>query len=502
MQMQIASRVVESTIAAPYDPLAGTTAVNGGAAAPSGLGFNLDASGNLVAIGSQVRVWGTATSKGPDGHTAINDFAQAILVYHNGEFQQAQFGQQLIRYGYSSDLPGNSPNANAPSSHAKLTDLFLLHSQSGVWMGNGSQPDGDYGSWQNFSNFTGNTTAKGQGAPDYAILIGDAAHGAHLNTPTNNNAATHINVLESLNIRTSTGAMVGQGLNQIEGVIAGGQLVAATAGHGQISQFTHLPPRTDLQLRETVYDVSISATVTNTDGSDMQLSSTLTITGVPTGAILVSNGQHLQAQADGSYAVPAQMAADGQSLRTEFTLHQAGSAGFTLSAQAHAHDAQDASRTATAHTSASALANDGLLHLFGSDADDVLLGNAQANHLHGGAGHDVLTGGAGDDWFIWSAQDVGTAAVPATDVVLDFGNGHDLLDVRDLLDTDSSLDNFIGATSSTHEGHTSTTLHIAPAGDLATGGASQHIVLSDVAMASEDSHAFIRDLIEQGKLLV
>src|SRR5690606_33007229 len=67
------SLTLEGHVAGEH-PLAGTTAVNGGAMDDSGLGFNLDASGNVVAVGKNVLVWGTQAG-------AVNDFANDILVY-------------------------------------------------------------------------------------------------------------------------------------------------------------------------------------------------------------------------------------------------------------------------------------------------------------------------------------------------------------------------------------------------------------------------------------
>lgn len=510
--MQVTAQEVLTVLPAPVDPLAGTTAVNGGATNPNGLGFNLDAQGQVVAIGRNVQVWGTQTSKGPDGHAAINDFAQGIVVYQNGAFQPAQFGHNLIRYGYASDLTGNSANANAPQTHADQTDLFMLHSQSGVWMGNGSQPDGDYGSWQNFNNFTGNTTTKAQGAPDYAVLIGDAAQGAHLNQPTSNNAATHVNVLESLNIRTSTGKTVGQGLNKIEGVIAGDHLLASTPGHTDISVFADVPTPADTVLRETVYDVRIAAQLNDVDASGEQLSSTVVLTGVPAAATAYYQGQTLSAQPDGSYVLNADLSADGQSLTAALHIQGAGTAGFALHAQAQAHDAQNLELFATAQATSKVLPADGLQQLFGSDSDDLLQGDASDNFLHGGQGNDVLVGGAGEDVLVWHRGDAGSSDAAALDVVQDFGHGNDVLDLRDLFDAagDTALDAWISATPATTptttSGTSSTVLHISPTGELANNSASQHIaqhiVWHDVAMDTSDSNAFIRGLMEQGKLLV
>ena len=539
LTLDVSARVIETTVPAPKDVLDGTTAVNGGAKDPSGNGFNVDAQGNIVAIGSNVRVWGTETSKGPDGQTAIHDFAQPIQVYHSesDSFSVAQFGTNLIRYGYTEDLAGNSANANAPQHHTDNTDLFLLHSQSGVWMGNGSKPDGEYGSWQGFNNLTGNTATYAdylagktppdyavKAAPDYVVLIGDAASGAKLNTPTSNNAQTQINVLESLNIQTSSGKTVGQGLNKIEGVMAGGQWLLKTPGHDDVSQSEPQPAGQDQVLQALVYDVRIAAQLNDIDGSGEALSSSLRLDGVPRSASVYYNDQLLQANADGSYTIAASLAADGQSLHALLTIHAGDTNAFTLTAQAQSHSLQSDSDASTAEASVNVARGEPELgSLLGSADDDFLLGTDHGEQLWGGTGNDtldagagndtliggqgndLLIGGAGDDQFVWQQGDAGTAAAPAVDVVRDFNHGHDVLDLRDLLEGErgsASLDNWLGASSTTHNGQSSTVLHISTTGKLAAEGANQTIVLEGVDFAQADGAALIRDLIDQGKLLV
>ena len=46
-------------------------------------------------------------------------------------------------------------------------------------------------------------------------------------------------------------------------------------------------------------------------------------------------------------------------------------------------------------------------HLVGSDYDDTLTGDANANRLVGGAGKDTLDGGAGEDWAYYDTSDAG-----------------------------------------------------------------------------------------------
>src|SRR5690606_30065480 len=120
------------------DPLAGTTAVNGGAKAEDGNGFNLDPNGNVVAIGRNVMVWGTSSTRGRDGQgtTPIDDFSsdKPILVYKGNEFSNAEVGEggNLIYYGTAA--AGGATSNPKPSSTSN-TDLFLIHENSGFWKG-------------------------------------------------------------------------------------------------------------------------------------------------------------------------------------------------------------------------------------------------------------------------------------------------------------------------------------------------------------------------------
>ncbi|WP_340124135.1 tandem-95 repeat protein, partial [Methylobacter svalbardensis] len=102
-------------------------------------------------------------------------------------------------------------------------------------------------------------------------------------------------------------------------------------------------------------------------------------------------------------------------------------------------------------------------YLLGGDGDDILSGNGGDDLLVGGAGNDTLTGGNGNDILIggtgndiltggasadvfkWNLADKGEAGNPAHDIVTDFGNGNNVLDLRDLLtgEHDTSLANYL-----------------------------------------------------------
>ncbi|SDP86505.1 T1SS-143 domain-containing protein/type I secretion C-terminal target domain (VC_A0849 subclass), partial [Ectopseudomonas guguanensis] len=68
--------------------------------------------------------------------------------------------------------------------------------------------------------------------------------------------------------------------------------------------------------------------------------------------------------------------------------------------------------------------------LHGLGGNDRLEGGAGNDTLIGGPGNDVLIGGAGNDTFVWTAADRGGNY---HDIVKDFGNGDDKLDLSQLL---------------------------------------------------------------------
>ena len=67
--------------------------------------------------------------------------------------------------------------------------------------------------------------------------------------------------------------------------------------------------------------------------------------------------------------------------------------------------------------------------IFGGGGDDILHGQAGDDSLSGDRGLDTLTGGAGDDVFIFTR-------ISDTDIVTDFTDGQDMLDLSDFTDQD------------------------------------------------------------------
>ncbi|WP_018139369.1 MULTISPECIES: retention module-containing protein [unclassified Thioalkalivibrio] len=143
--------------------------------------------------------------------------------------------------------------------------------------------------------------------------------------------------------------------------------------------------------------------------------------------------------------------------------------------------------------------------IVGTNDDDVLFGGEGDDILIGGAGDDLLTGGAGDDVFLWNSGDEGSTDEPANDVVTDFGNGDNVLDVSDLLDgaSESDVADFIIA----EEDGDDTVLYINSEGNLGgdADNADQTIRLEGKSfsdLGGSDSEAVINQLLTNGQLKI
>ncbi|WP_018951736.1 retention module-containing protein [Thioalkalivibrio sp. AKL12] len=141
--------------------------------------------------------------------------------------------------------------------------------------------------------------------------------------------------------------------------------------------------------------------------------------------------------------------------------------------------------------------------LIGGFGDDLLDGGAGDDMLIGGGGNNTLTGGDGNDTFIWVDGYQGDAGSPTEDVVTDFGNGENVLDLRDLLqDEDGSETNIADYVIAQEDAENTdnTVLYINSQGELdgSTDNADQIIVLEGV----QHSDDLISNMLEQGQLKI
>ncbi|MFV9657033.1 retention module-containing protein [Pseudomonas sp. NY15366] len=129
--------------------------------------------------------------------------------------------------------------------------------------------------------------------------------------------------------------------------------------------------------------------------------------------------------------------------------------------------------------------------LFGQGGDDILIG---------GAGNDVLFGGSGNDTFVWNAGDRGGNY---HDIVKDFGNGDDKLDLSQLLvgvSDPASADVLSQYLSFSIDAVANTSvIHIASAG----GGTpvDQTITLENTVLSGGNAADIIQGMLDHNQLV-
>ena len=149
--------------------------------------------------------------------------------------------------------------------------------------------------------------------------------------------------------------------------------------------------------------------------------------------------------------------------------------------------------------------------LFGGANDDRLDGADGNDLLRGGKGSDTMTGGPGADTFVWRSTDYlgGTY----TDTIKGFGNGQDMLDLRDLLQGEHASPGSVGnleqylhfSTQPTPGGSgTDTVIKVTVNGGNpgGTNPSDMTIVLEGVTLAGADDAAKIAALLASNRLLV
>ncbi len=156
--------------------------------------------------------------------------------------------------------------------------------------------------------------------------------------------------------------------------------------------------------------------------------------------------------------------------------------------------------------------------LLGSEGSDVLLGLGGNDTLHGlggsdrleggdgndtligGKGNDILVGGAGNDTFVWTAGDRGGSY---HDIVKDFGNGDDKLDLSQLLQgiegpaTADVLTQYLSFDFLSEPG--STVINVASAG----GGTpvDQTITLENTVLSGGNAADIIQGMLDHDQLV-
>jgi hypothetical protein len=136
--------------------------------------------------------------------------------------------------------------------------------------------------------------------------------------------------------------------------------------------------------------------------------------------------------------------------------------------------------------------------------------------VFGSGNHTVAAPTLGADVFKWTLDSHGATGTPATDVITNYNNSNDSLDLRDLLIGENhaggigNLEKFISFTTTTTGGVTSTEIHISHGGGFTNGtynaGAEdQHITLSGVNLfaiyGDTTNAALLQHLLANNKLI-
>ncbi|WP_282571260.1 retention module-containing protein [Methylonatrum kenyense] len=146
--------------------------------------------------------------------------------------------------------------------------------------------------------------------------------------------------------------------------------------------------------------------------------------------------------------------------------------------------------------------------LFGTDGGDTLEGGDGLDILVGGPGDDTLTGGDGDDIFRWNDGDQGAAGEAANDVVTDFSNGSNVLDLADLLrdaDLGENNENLSDYLQASTDGEGNTVIKVSTAGGLGSEPASdadQIITLEGFEASVNNGADIVAQMIAEGQLKV
>ena len=148
--------------------------------------------------------------------------------------------------------------------------------------------------------------------------------------------------------------------------------------------------------------------------------------------------------------------------------------------------------------------------LTGGADDEWVDGDAGDDFVIGGAGNDQLLGGLGSDTFAWSLADAGSNGAPAQDSVVDFETapGTDVLDLRDLLQGESSAGGNLADYLHFEQSDAGTVVHVSSNGGFSGGYSpaqeNQSITLEGVDLFSnglDTDQQVIADLLAKGKLI-
>ncbi|WP_409306506.1 type I secretion C-terminal target domain-containing protein [Pectobacterium sp. B1J-3] len=298
--------------------------VNGGSGKPGG--FDVQ-DGKIIAIGDGVRVWLTEGDKVP---SSANSSAQ-IKYYTQGN----------------------------TSGDKAYTDIYVVHKGSGYQTSNA---DGSNPRWNDLNAVTGDDSAT---KSDYIFIEGTKADGYK---DVAENYHDKVNGYDTVSVSYNGKGLINSG-NKLEGIIYGDG--TKTVGNDSRTIIETVPGNPGYQE----HTIDVSATLTDTDGSEAL--SDITLSGLPKGTQILSGGKVIATIGDdGIYKIPN--AHGDQTLSSKLTINVPVDAGkFTVVA--------DATSTETSNGDHAKGTSSQVVEQFG-----VAVGSTGNDDITGTHGNDVI----------------------------------------------------------------------------------------------------------------
>ncbi|WP_239812853.1 Ig-like domain-containing protein [Brenneria goodwinii] len=316
-----------------------TIKVNGGS---ENGGFDVQ-DGKIVKIGDGVRVW---LSEGDPVPEVVG--SGTVAYYSQG-------------------------NTSGSSSY---TDVYVVHDGSGYIQD---------GTLRNLNAVTGNNGSETNTSPDYIFLQDGDSSKYSVSTSTNNNAASNVNTFDGVNVTYGSKQLISSG-NQLEGVIYGDGTSVLADSKGTTIEV--IPAQSGYQQ----HTISVSASLTDTDGSETL--SGITLSGLPEGTQIVSGDTVLYTVgSDGTYLIPNTN--NAQSFTSEISVLVPVSAGkFDVIAQATStelanHDSSTGYSSDEVEQYGATVGTTGDDTLTGTHSNDLMVGDVSGLQIMEGQNYNI-----------------------------------------------------------------------------------------------------------------
>ncbi|MFE8049137.1 Ig-like domain-containing protein [Brenneria goodwinii] len=316
-----------------------TIKVNGGS---ENGGFDVQ-DGKIVKIGDGVRVW---LSEGDPVPEVVG--SGTVAYYSQG-------------------------NTSGSSSY---TDVYVVHDGSGYIQD---------GTLRNLNAVTGNNGSETNTSPDYIFLQDGDSSKYSVSTSTNNNAASNVNTFDGVNVTYGSKQLISSG-NQLEGVIYGDGTSVLADSKGTTIEV--IPAQSGYQQ----HTISVSASLTDTDGSETL--SGITLSGLPEGTQIVSGDTVLYTVgSDGTYLIPNTN--NAQSFTSEINVLVPVSAGkFDVIAQATStelanHDSSTGYSSDEVEQYGATVGTTGDDTLTGTHSNDLMVGDVSGLQIMEGQNYNI-----------------------------------------------------------------------------------------------------------------